>query len=263
MAKANRKNIKYPEIVKMFDSLSGSKGTWEVWNDVIKMMAVSIANTCDGNLERKKQREKQYLDISNKYSSDEIQIAVKIVAAITNALEENPEQDLLGDLYMSLDFGSNALGQFFTPYCVCQAMAALSVDKALMKSEIAKNGYIRVNEPACGAGANIIAFINKMKSQGLNYQSDAFIVAQDLSQLTAMMCYVQMSLLGCAGIVVVGDTLKSPCAKTQTEIEIADNIWLTPMYCNEIWCIRRNAKLFDEILVRGGKDNDTAKIEKV
>lgn len=248
MAKANRRNIKHPEIVKMFDSLSGSKGAWEVWNDVITMMAVSIANTCDNNPNRKEQREKQYLDIANKYTADEMQTVVKITATITNALEENPEQDLLGDLYMSLDFGSNALGQFFTPYDVCQAMAELSVDKALMESQINEKGYIRINEPSCGAGANIIALINVMKKQEINYQNGAFIVAQDLSQLTALMCYIQLSLLGCAGTVVVGDTLRSPGAKTQTEIELADNIWLTPMYCSYLWSGRRYAALMDEML---------------
>lgn len=248
MAKANRRNIKHPEIVKMFDSLSGSKGAWEVWNDVITMMAVSIANTCDNNPNRKEQREKQYLDIANKYTADEMQTVVKITAAITNALEDNPEQDLLGDLYMSLDFGSNALGQFFTPYDVCQAMAELSVDKALMESQINEKGYIRINEPSCGAGANIIALVNEMKKQEINYQNSAFIVAQDLSQLTALMCYIQLSLLGCAGIVVVGDTLRSPGAKTQTEIELADNILLTPMYCSYLWSGRRYATLMDEML---------------
>lgn len=248
MAKANRRNIKHPEIVKMFDSLSGSKGAWEVWNDVITMMAVSIANTCDNNPNRKEQREKQYLDIANKYTADEMQTVVKITATITNALEENPDQDLLGDLYMSLDFGSNALGQFFTPYSVCQAMAEASVDKVLMESQIAEKGYIRVNEPSCGAGANIIALVNEMKKQEINYQNSAFIVAQDLSQLTALMCYIQLSLLGCAGTVVVGDTLRSPGAKTQTEIELADNIWLTPMYCSYLWSGRRYAALMDEML---------------
>lgn len=250
MAKASRRNIKHPEIVKMFDSLSGSKGAWEVWNDVITMMALSIANTFDSNIERKEQREKQYLDISNKYTADEMQTVVKITAAITNALEENSDQDLLGDLYMSLDFGSNALGQFFTPYPVCQAMAETSVDKVLMESQIAEKGYIIVNEPSCGAGANIIALINEMKKQEINYQNSAFIVAQDLSQLTALMCYIQLSLLGCAGIVVVGDTLRSPGAKTQTEIELADNIWLTPMYCSHLWSGRRYAALMDEMLMR-------------
>lgn len=247
MAKA--RNVKHPEIVKLFDSLSGSKGAWEVWNDVITMMAVTISNTCDGNPNRKEQREKQYLDIAKKYTADELQTAVKITAAITNALEEKPEQDLLGDLYMSLDFGSKALGQFFTPYHVCQAMAELSVDKAFIQSEIDESGYIKVNEPACGAGANIIAFINAMKKQDINYQESVFIVAQDLSQLTALMCYIQLSLLGCAGIVVVGNTLRSPRAKTQTEIELVDNIWLTPMYYSEIWMLRRNGRLLDEMLL--------------
>lgn len=244
MAKVSRRNIKHTEIVKMFDTLSGSKGVWEVWNDVITMMAVTISNSCDSNLKRKEKREKQYLDILNKYTTNEIQTIVKITAAITNALEENPNQDILGDLYMSLDFGSHAHGQFFTPYPVCQAMAQLSVKKALIESEINEKGYIRVNEPACGAGANIIALVNEMKKQGINYQNSAFIVAQDLSQLTALMCYIQLSLLGCSGIVVVGNTLQSPEAKTQIEIELDNNIWLMPIYCSNIWSERRIAALF-------------------
>ena len=89
-----------------------------------------------------------------------------------------------------------------------------------------------------------------MKKQEINYQNCAFIVAQDLSQLTALMCYIQLSLLGCAGIIVVGDTLRNPGAKTQTEIELADNIWLTPMYCCHLWQGRRYATLMDEMLMR-------------
>lgn len=237
---AKLRNLKHPEIVKMVNSLSGFKSFWEVWNDVITMIATSIANSCDCNQQRKLQRENLYLDACKKYTEDEMQTVIKITAAITDELEENPNQDLLGDLFMSLDFGNNAIGQFFTPYPVCQAMVKI----AFVKNEVNGKGYIRVNEPACGAGANIIALVNEMKKQDINFQNGAFIVAQDLSQITALMCYIQLSLLGCAGIVIVGDSLQSLGAKTQTEIELDNNIWLTPMYCSKIWNERRMLELF-------------------
>ena len=250
MAKANKK---HSELVKMFDPLSGTKGTWEVWNDVITMIAISISNAFD-NGERKEKRENYYLDIVKKYTSEEQRIIIKICVEITKAFESNPEQDLLGDLYMDLGFGSNALGQFFTPYSVCQAMAETTFDKKYAQNLIENNGYIKVNEPACGAGANIIAIANEMKKQGINYQNLAFFVAQDLSQLTALMCYIQLSMLGCAAIIVIGDTLEKPFAfNTQTEIELSEKIWLTPMYYSDIWCIRRNAKLLDEFFIRKDK----------
>ncbi|MCI9641241.1 MAG: SAM-dependent DNA methyltransferase [Eubacterium sp.] len=246
MAKQNRK---HPELVKMFDSLSGSKGAWEVWNDVITMFAISISNSLDIKL-RKKKREEMYMNIIKKYSSEEHKIITKICVEIARIFEKNFEQDLLGDLYMDLDFGSNALGQFFTPYSVCQAMAETTFDKEYAQKIIEDNGYIKINEPACGAGANIIALANQMKKQEINYQESAFFVAQDLSQLTAFMCYIQLSLLGIAAIVVIGDTLEKPFyANTQSEIEISENIWLTPMYYSDIWCVRRNAKLMDELLM--------------
>ena len=32
-------------------------------------------------------------------------------------------------------------------------------------------------------------------------------IAQDIDSLVAKMCYIQMSLMGCPGVVIIGDTL--------------------------------------------------------
>lgn len=250
MAKANKN---HPKLVKMFDSLSGSKGAWEVWNDVITMFATSLSNALDIG-ERKIKRENMYLSIVKKYTAEEHSVIAQICAEITNAIDENPEQDLLGDLYMDLDFGSNALGQFFTPYSLCQVMAETTIDKEETEQSIEEKGYIKINEPACGAGANIIAAANRLKHLDIDYHNNVFFVAQDLSQLTALMCYIQLSLLDCAAIIVIGDTLQKPFSvNTQAEIELSENIWLTPMYYNEFWNIRRNANLIDEIFNVNGE----------
>ena len=78
-----------------------------------------------------------------------------------------------------------------------------------------------VNEPACGSGVNLIALANVMKEKGINYQRNVYFVAQDIDPLVAKMCYIQMSLLGMPGIVIVGDTLASP---------MKGEYWLTPFH---------------------------------
>ena len=53
-------------------------------------------------------------------------------------LDENPDQDFLGELYMNLDLGNEHAGQFFTPYNVCRMMSEMNVSDA--KKEVADKG---------------------------------------------------------------------------------------------------------------------------
>lgn len=132
----------YKELVKLFDQLSGSRSLWQVFNDCIEMFALSIQNTfCFGQTFEK--NENRYKDITKNYSESEIETIVKIFAEITNALEANPFQDFLGDLYMQLDMGSSALGQFFTPYTVSYAMAESSFDEKMQKLNYPKKDISR------------------------------------------------------------------------------------------------------------------------
>lgn len=245
---AKRKKSKYPEIEKLYDSLLYAKTSWEVWEDIVQLFAISFSNALDVG-ERRDKREKEYLRIQAKYSEKEMNVIAEILTKITMLYEDNPDQDVLGEIYMALGLGSSELGQFFTPYNVCKMMAKMVVgNKEYNENEIAKRGYISVNEPACGAGATIIALLNTYREMGINYQTDVFVMAQDLSYIAALMCYIQLSLLGCAAVIVVGDTICDPPTTSQTVWETATNMWFTPMYQSELWRARRQAKLFAEAL---------------
>ena len=154
----------------------------------------------------------------------------KIFAEITNALEANPFQDFLGDLYMQLDMGSSALGQFFTPYTVSYAMAVSSFDEKNAKAELSQKGYISVLEPTVGGGANVIAFCEVLKNHDINYQTQCVIVCQELSKSTALMCYTALSLIGCAAVVKIGDSLSDPYTNYFAECSKGAEIWTTPMF---------------------------------
>lgn len=226
-------------IAKIVDKLSGRYSGWEIWQDFIVMTAISLANVVDGPY--MDEREKTYLDRARKYKPDELEAIAEMVALIVTDMERDPDQDFLGELFMSLGLGDEWKGQFFTPYNVCRMMAAMSFGDDL-KSKIEKKGWIGVNDPACGAGALLIAFANECRRQKVNYQTSVLFVAQDIDFLAGMMCYIQLSLMGCPGYVVIGDTLSNPCTSLDKRGLIpkgGSNIWYTPMYYTDIWQYRR------------------------
>lgn len=226
-----RVNVKpqYKQIVKMFDSLTGSRSMYQVYTDCMEMCALSIQNSCEVYPARREEYENRYLNIISQYDDKERQVIVQIFAELTKMLEENPFQDLLGDLYMQLDMGSAAHGQFFTPYQVSRAMAQCVFNESLIKQKIAEKGYITVSEPCVGGGANIIAYLETLKNHGINYQECVIVVGQDLSRVAALMAYIVLSLLGCQAVIKIGDTLNNPYTTFFQEVHNSE-LFYTPMF---------------------------------
>ena len=177
---------------------------FELWDAFISSFASFLAagsgNECDWLIER---ASGAMVRITKGAAED----VPKLYNPTIEAFETNPFQDLLGDTYMKLGIGNKQTGQFFTPYNVAEMMARMSVSEEDVTSAIAEHGYVTVNEPAAGGGANIIAMAHVLKDMGINYQRHMWFVAQELSELTALTCYVQCSILGMAGVVLIGNTL--------------------------------------------------------
>ena len=218
----------YKELVNMFSELTGSKSLFTVFNDCVECYAIALQNAFSTS--RYEKLEKRYRDIISQYTQDEVNQICNIFVKLTDMTMKNPFRDLLGDLYMQLDMGSDALGQFFTPYDVSYLMAACTFDKELCQKEISEKGYVSVNEPTVGGGANIIAFCEVLMKNGINYQTQCIIQCQDLSRLAALMCYVVLSLLGCCAVIKIGDTLSDPYTNYNNEIKKGSEIWTTPMF---------------------------------
>lgn len=229
-----------------FDSLCQTRNGWEVWADFITATACAIANSVDKDSKFRQQREEEYEKCIERLGG--VDTAAEMFAMVTLALEENPEQDFLGTLFMKLNLGNHWKGQFFTPYCVCKTMAAInSFD---LEDKIRDKGWVSVNDCACGAGATLIAMANTLKEHGVNYQNHALFVAQDIDRIAGMMCYIQLSLLGCAGYVVIADSLTNPIVgKSTLQPVIKENqeFWFTPMYASEVWHYRRLFNMMDSI----------------
>lgn len=224
------------KFLETFRKFTYTHRAWDVWRDWVIMYACALSNPLDkGNYE---QREKRYLEIVKKYSKDEQALFPELAAHTVMALEENPEQDFLGKIFMGLNLGNSAKGQIFTPYHVCELMADIAVGDRI--NEIEEKGYISIHDPCCGAGATLIAGIHAVRKQlekrnpPLNYQNHVLVVAQDIDETVALMCYIQLSLLGVAGYVKVGNALTEPISTDDSD----ENYWFTPMYFSDVWKIR-------------------------
>lgn len=73
-----------------------------------------------------------------------------LAAYVVMALEDNPEQDFLGSVFMELNFGNKSTSQFFTPYHICELMAKVTEEDvaAIVKEKVISRSMI----PAVGPG---------------------------------------------------------------------------------------------------------------
>lgn len=132
----------------MFNELCYSRHAWEVWADVITVMACSMANAVDKEPKRYESRETEYARCIKRLGG--VEQPAKLFAITVEALEKNPDQDFLGELYMNLELGNHWKGQFFTPYCVSRCMAEISLGD--FQTQVDKQGWISICDPCVGGG---------------------------------------------------------------------------------------------------------------
>ena len=233
---------KEKDFLKLFDKLTCSRSGWQVWEDLMTVMACSISNAVDRTPDKFQRREEKYERSIKNLGG--VEIPAQMLGIITMALEQNPDQDFLGKLYMSLNLGNHWKGQFFTPYNICRMMAEMNFGDGV-QAEAERKGYISVCDPCVGAGAMLIAAANAMKRAKLNYQTNAVFVGQDIDRVVAMMAYIQISLIGCPGYIIIGNSLTNPPTghvlfPQDTE---GQEVWITPLFMHDIWEMRRTKEL--------------------
>ena len=216
------------ELVKKFEVFtSKGRSRWQVWSDWITISAIAVSNATDKS--HFDEREQQYMTIVKKYTKQEVDAFADMFSILVMALEDNSEQDFLGELYMCLGLGSDHAGQFFTPYHLCEFMSAVTTPAEEFQQKIGDRGWVAVCDPTCGAGALLVVFANECRKKEINYQTDVLFVAQDIDYIVGMMCYLQMSLLGMPGYVVIGDMSKEI---KQQRMNARDEA--SQLFC---WCI--------------------------
>ena len=202
-------------ILKRIERLAGKYNPYNIFNDWIAMLGLSIANACTvihGKVYN--EREEWYKSIMNKYTEEEFDAFAEMTAYLVESLEEEMT-DVLGGVFMLSGAGNDRLGQFFTPFHLSELNAKIALDKMDLTEE-----KLKINEPSSGGGGMIIAVAKVLREMGIDYQKKMEVVAQDLDWNGVFMSYVQFSLLGIDAIVVQGDTLLEPYVKGYPENRI-------------------------------------------
>lgn len=245
------------DFMQAFDRLTGygKHNPWEAWSDFIVTTACAISNIVDPM--HYEAREERYTKIIRKYTSQEHELLTKMLAHTILALEDDPEQDFLGEIYSELGLNNKTLKQIFTPYDVCTMIAKITMNDLAVHME--HSDVVRLNDPCCGGGATLIAGINEARKQmekiDLNYQNHLLVTGQDIDEIVTLMSYIQVSLLGVAGFFKVGNSITDPMASGDSK----ENYWYTPIYCiGPAWQIRRAIYQANQ-LFRGLTDEENEK----
>lgn len=199
-------------IIKRVERLAGKYNPYNIFNDWITMLGLSIANACTAiHGKVYNEREEWYKSIMTKYNKEEFDAFAEMTAYLVESLEEEMT-DVLGGVFMLSGAGNDRLGQFFTPFHLSELNARIALDKMDLTEE-----KLKINEPSSGGGGMIIAVAKVLREMGIDYQKKMEVVAQDLDWNGVFMSYVQFSLLGIDAIVVQGDTLIEPYVKGYPE----------------------------------------------
>jgi len=221
------------KITKLIQQLGYKHSNWRVFEDFLQMSAISISNSVDWV--HKEERERQYMEIVERYGKDEINVFPQMFAHLINAMTESMENDdILGRLFHSLELHNKYKGQFFTPFHICECMGKMAIMEH--DADIEKKGYIAMAEPCCGSGAMIIGFAKGMKDAGYNYQQQMVVTATDIDLKCVHMCYLQLSLLHIPAVVIHGDSI---AMKEWSR-------WYTPAYMLGEWLWRQRCGNEDE-----------------
>lgn len=147
--------IKNKEFINAYDAICMRHDRLNVFSDFVKICAISIYNAFAQNQEM----EKEYLRTINSYNKEEQSLFIKMFSELIMMFEESKEVvDLLGPIYMDTKSKDRKLGQVFTPEHIAELMAKITMgDEQIFNSQIEKNGFVTVLDPACGSGR--ISFI--------------------------------------------------------------------------------------------------------
>lgn len=225
------------QFLKLFDKLCYGRSRWEVWADFVTAVACALANAGEFDSERRDRREQEYAACIERLGGKDV--PAEMLFLMLSAMTVNPCQDFLGSIFMELNLGNHWKGQFFTPYNLCECMAEMTLSE--VEDDITKKGWASVSDCACGAGATLIAAANVMQRKGIDFQRSIVFAAQDIDRIAGMMCFIQLSLLGCAGYVCIADALSNPLvgnALIPHEQE-GQEFWYTPGYFARDWTMRK------------------------
>lgn len=234
----NNADAHQKEIVGLLRQVAHTRGIDRVWSDWVEICAIALARA---DLAQQEVREQRYLQVIAQYERSELDKLVQAFAHLVMSYELRVEAadfgDVLGSTFMMLDMGNAGAGQFFTPYEVSRLMGGMMMgDGQALGDKADAHGFIRVLEPACGAGGMLIAAAHALHDAGLNYQLCMHATAIDIDQRCVHMTFIQLALLHVPALVIHGNGLTGECREQ----------WFTPAHILGGWNARLRRREAEE-----------------
>ncbi len=235
------------QFIKIMEGLAYRFSMWDVFNDFCSMAAWNLRQAF-----YPKEAAEVFKRLDEKYNQEQISQFAQAFICVVESLEAG-YGDFLGECYMAMELGKSQIGQFFTPYPVCKVMAKSTLDSDI-ESKLNTCGYMTICDPACGAGATLIATVDIAREQGLNPSENLLLYATDIDLLATHMCYIQLSLCGVAALVTHGDTLRM---ETWSQ-------YLTPVWFINNWQVKYDTmKMLNALkLVFQGENDNVAIVDQ-
>lgn len=186
--------------ISLFNQTAPYHHRHKVFEDFISCSVIALEN----RLCFSEKRESKYLRIIGGYEKPDIARMAQLLAHVINGLQSG-FCDFLGNIFMLLELGDKYHNQFFTPWNVARMMAQLHLGD--VKAAFNEKPFITLCEPACGAGCMILAFADVLNQAGYAAHRHLWVSATDIDPIVAGMAYIQLSLCGVAGEVVIGNSL--------------------------------------------------------
>lgn len=150
-------------------------------------------------------------DVATPENGDYMSLVALWAVTVSNEMENGNAFDLFGHLYEQmflLKSKASSNGQFFTPNSLCRLMADIT-DHVNEKNDT-KNGFIRVNDPACGSARTLLAHFMAKTSKDHSLAGKYYYEAADIDFPTCKMAACNMMIHGMQGKVVCQDQLSLP-----------------------------------------------------
>lgn len=218
--------------ISLFNQTARYHHRYQVFEDFISCSVIALQN----GLQFCEKREEKYMRIVSRYEKEDMKRMAQLLAHVVNGLEYSPG-DFLGRIFMQLDLGDKYRGQFFTPWSVGLMMARLQL--GVVEEQFRDKPFITLSEPACGAGCMALAFAWVLREAGYSPHRYLWVSATDIDPLAAGMAYIQLSLFGVPGEVVIGNSLSGERRR----------VLYTPVHLLENWTYRLQQRMEEEMTV--------------
>ena len=192
------------QFIKVFASLSRQRERHEVLADFLELASCAIRKKTLPPGADADAIEARYMAVVGRNKPEDVR-AMPELLGITALAVQDGGCDFLGQVVVELELPSQHMGQFFTPYDVSRMIAELTFDT--VDEIIAEQGFVTVQEPACGAGGMIVAAADVLAAKGFDIARQLYVDATDIAPLCFKMSYVQASLRGIPGVIRHGNTL--------------------------------------------------------